>query len=276
MWDFSVIQDNGIWPVYVTPLFDAAGNIYGTTSFNWPQSGQFGGTVFEVSRSNGVWSEATLHQFGSAPDGSSPQSGLIRDPNGNLYGTTEEGGTNASCNSGSGCGTVYELSPSGSGWIEHVLYSFQGQSDGDSPVGGLTMDAAGNLYGTTSQDGANGGGTIFELTPSNGAWSLTTLYSFPQIGGSEGCRGPRSNLLLDNAGNLYGTTCANGAYGYGAVFKLSNTNGSWSYSSLHDFTNGDDGAYPVGSPVFDRNGNIFGTASNGGAYSAGTAWEITF
>ncbi len=95
VWDFSVIQDNGIWPVYVTPLFDAAGNIYGTTSFNWPQSGQFGGTVFEVSRSNGVWSEATLHQFGSAPDGSSPQSGLIRDPNGNLYGTTEEGGTNA-------------------------------------------------------------------------------------------------------------------------------------------------------------------------------------
>lgn len=276
VWDFYSTPDGGIWPVFVNPLFDAAGNIYGTTSDDWPQSGLSGGNVFELSRSNGVWSETILHQFGNGTDGSGPESGLIRDSNGNLYGTTTDGGTDASCNSGRGCGTIYELSPSGSGWTERVLYSFQGQNDGDSPVGGLVMDAADNLYGTTVQDGADGGGTIFELTPSTGNWTLTTLYSFPKTGEPGAfCWGPEANLLLDRAGNLYGTTCTNGAYGYGAVFKLAHANGSWSYSSLHDFTNGNDGASPIGNPAFDRNGNIFGTAFKGGVNLEGTVWEIT-
>ena len=276
VWDFDSIPNDGVWPVFGNLLFDASGNIYGTTSFNVPGSGVMAGTVFELTRANGVWNETILHQFGNGTDGSVPESGLLRDSNGNLYGTTAEGGTNTSCNSGRGCGTIYELSPSGSGWTEQVLYSFQAQNDGDTPVGGLIMDAAGNLYGTTSQDGVNGGGTIFELTPSNGNWTLTTLYGFPKTG-EPGyfCWGQQGDLLLDSAGNLYGTTCTNGAYGYGAVFKLTNANGSWSYSSLHDFTNGNDGASPIGNPVFDRNGNIFGTAFKGGANLEGTVWEVT-
>ena len=271
VYDFDSIPDDGAGPAYGDLIFDAAGNIYGTTASNIIQSGLQAGTVFELSRSNGVWSETILHQFGTLNDGSVPLSGLIQDHAGNLYGTTANGGSNSVCNGGRGCGTVYELSPSAGGWTEQVLYSFQGQSDGDTPVGGLVMDAAGNLYGTTSQDGANGGGTVFNLTHSNGNWSLATLYSFPRTGNGGG---PNGNLLLDLAGNLYGTTSANGAYGYGAVFMLTHSNGNWVYSSLHDFTNGDDGAYPVGNPAFDANGSIYGTASQGGAYLNGTIWKV--
>jgi len=278
IYDFDSMPNDGAWPVFGDLVFDRNGNVYGTTSSNVPGSQVAGGTVFELSRSNGVWTETTIHQFGSGDDGEYPESGLTWDSAGNLYGTTAGGGSNHSCGSqgGEGCGTVYELSPSGSGWTERVLYSFQRQEDGDAPAGGLVMDSAGNLYGTTSQDGPNGGGTIFKLTQSNGNWTLTTLYSFLKTGlPSYFCSGQQGNLLLDNAGNLYGTTCTNGAYGYGAVFKLTNSNGSWSYSSLHDFTNGNDGGNPVGNPSFDRNGNIYGTASRGGAYVYGNVWEVT-
>ena len=138
------------------------------------------------------------------------------------------------------------------------------------------MDAAGNLYGTTSQDGAGGGGTVFELTHANGSWTIATLYSFPKTSsGTENCFGQNGNLLLDSAGNLYGTTCSNGAFGYGAVFKLAHSNGNWTYTSLHDFTNGNDGSYPVGNPSFDSSGNILGSASWGGASMVGTVWEVT-
>jgi uncharacterized repeat protein (TIGR03803 family) len=229
-----------------------------------------------LSRSNGVWSETILHQFGTGSDGDAPQSGLIRDSAGNFYGTTIAGGAYLNCNSGRGCGTVYELSPSGSGWVEKVLYSFQGSNDGDSPIGSLTMNSSGTLYGTTSEGGTNGGGTVFQLSPSNGNWTLTTLYSFVRTGqDTYFCSGQQSKLLLDPSGNLYGITCTNGAYGYGAVFKLTNSGGNWSYSSLHDFTNGEDGGNPVGNPAFDRTGNLYGTASRGGAYVYGNVWEIT-
>ncbi|HZP25294.1 MAG TPA: choice-of-anchor tandem repeat GloVer-containing protein [Terriglobales bacterium] len=279
IYDFGSMPDDGAGPGNGDLLFDAAGNIYGTTSSNALGSNLYYGTVFELSNSQGVWSETILHQFGplGGSDGVAPESSLLRDQEGNLYGTTAEGGTNLSCNYGRGCGIVYQLSPSGSGWSEQVLYTFQGQNDGDTPIGGLVMDAAGNLYGTTSQDGANGGGTVFELSPSNGAWSLTTLYSFTKSANDMGdCIGPMGTLVLDSTENLYGTTCGNGAYGYGALFKLTNLNGNWVYSSLHDFTNGDDGANPIGSPSFDHSGNIYGTASSGGAFKFyGTVWKLT-
>ena len=202
----------------------------------------------KISRSGGTWTETILHQFGYGNDGSYPASGLIRDGEGNLYGTTVNGGSSSGCDGDCGFGTVYELSPTGSGWVERVLYSFQGQSDGGDPVGGLVMDASGNLYGTTSLNGVNSAGTVFELTHSNGAWTLNTLYSFTQSGQSQAyCYGQVGSLLLDSAGNLYGTTCTGGALGYGAVFKLTHSNGAWTYSSLHDFTNGSDGANPVGN-----------------------------
>lgn len=276
-YDFGATTGDGAYPMFGNLLFDDEGNIFGTTSSNDIGSNSLGGTVFKISRSGGTWTETILHQFGYGNDGSYPASGLIRDGEGNLYGTTVNGGSSSGCDGDCGFGTVYELSPTGSGWVERVLYSFQGQSDGGDPVGGLVMDASGNLYGTTSSNGVNSAGTVFELTHSNGAWTLNTLYSFTQSGQSQAyCYGQVGSLLLDSAGNLYGTTCTGGALGYGAVFKLTHSNGAWTYSSLHDFTNGSDGANPVGNPAFDRNGNIFGTASRGGGQQlVGTVWEVT-
>src|SRR5271165_744555 len=137
-------------------------------------------------------------------------------------------------------GTVYRLTHSGSGWTEDILFSFTGRSDGLGAVGGVVFDKAGNLYGTTQNGGVSGGGTVFELSPSGGGWNFTVLYSL------SGQNGPLDSLALDAAGNLYGTTYADGAYGYGSVFKLTRNDGNWSYTDLHDFTNGDDGGNPIG------------------------------
>jgi len=163
---------------------------------------------------------------------------------------------------------VYELSASGNNWSQSVLYSFTGGSDGANPVGGLIFDRSGNLYGTTARGGLNGGGTAFELMNSNGSWSLTVLYSF------SGRFGPTTNLTADQHGNLYGTTNADGAYGYGNVFELSYSNGSWTYLDLHDFTGGSDGANPVSNVVIDAGGNLYGTTTSGGN-GYGVVWEIT-
>jgi uncharacterized repeat protein (TIGR03803 family) len=256
-----------------SPVFDQQGNLFGTTTGD-PFYGS--GNVYELSRHD-AWRETVLYSFQGGGDGSHPISNVTFDSGGNIYGTTEEGGTQ-SCQYG--CGVVYELRPSGSGWTEQVLYSFQGGSDGEYPVGGVIFDSAGNLYGTTSSGGANGGGTVFELSPSNGSWVITTLYSF------SGQEGSLANLTMDASGNLYGTTTADGAYSQGSVFKLTRANGGWTYSSLYDFTGGSDGGQPSFSGVtFDAVGNLYGTAALGGmqqsscgfgGYSGcGVAWEIT-
>ena len=112
-------------------------------------------------------------------------------------------------------------------------------------------------------------GTVFELTPSGGGWSLTVLYQF--------ARGivQYANLAMDTSGNLYGTTYAGGTHGLGSVFKLSPSNGSWTYRSLHDFSNGSDGGYPISDVVLDSSGNLYGTASSGGTSGFGVVWEVT-
>jgi uncharacterized repeat protein (TIGR03803 family) len=223
------------------------------------------------------WTETILHRFQRDSDGWSPQGGVIFDRAGNLYGTTELGGLEGNCGFLNGtCGIVYKLTPPGSGWTEKVLYSFQNGNDGYNPSVALIFDRSGNLYGATSDGGTGGGGTVFGLTPSNGGWTLETLYSFT---GTQGdlC-GPSGALLMDGAGNLYGTTNCDGAYSYGNVFKLTPSGGGWTYTSLHDFTGGADGAYASGPIVFDASGNLYGTAY--GEYgcddnSCGVVWEIT-
>ena len=129
----------------------------------------------------------------------------------------------------------------------------------------------------------NGGGTVFELSPSGNGWTFQVLYSFTGNAGcpqQQGC-GPITALMMDGAGSLYGTTLEQGAFNFGTVFKLTNNNGSWTYTDLHDFTNGTDGGYPVSQVVMDANGNLYGTASQGGSGTAcgtagcGTVWEIT-
>jgi uncharacterized repeat protein (TIGR03803 family) len=240
-------------------VFDPSGDIYGTT-FDYLQFGSLG-TVFELTPSGGGWTKSNVHRFDGS-DGQYPTAGLIFDQSGNLYGTTYYGGTH-------GYGAVYQLTPSGSGWTENLLYSFQNGNDGADVAAGLTFDNSGNLYGATSAGGSGGGGTVFELTSSGGHWTPNVIYSFAGSGG------PASSLVMDTAGNLYGTTVQDGAYRAGNVFKLTSSGGGWTYTDLYDFTGGSDGANPFGGVTLDANGNLYGTTESGGANGAGVIWEIT-
>jgi uncharacterized repeat protein (TIGR03803 family) len=246
---------DGSTPNYGALIFDRTGNMYGTTS----AGGSGNGVVYEMMGSGANWTEQAIYSFAGSPDGATPYSGVIFDSTGNLYGTTTAGGA-------SGNGAVYELSPSGSGWTERVIYSFTGGNDGSYPTAGLIFDNTGNLYGTTNTGGAGGGGTIFKLSPSDGGWVYTLLYSFT---GGANC-GPWSSLAL-HGGNLYGTTVC-GGLGAGSVFELS---ASGTFTSIYDFTGGNDGEFPYGSVAFDTTGNIYGTTLRGGQDLQGVVWKIT-
>jgi uncharacterized repeat protein (TIGR03803 family) len=244
-------------------IFDQSGNAYGSAA----QGGANGaGVVYKLVQSGGSWTETVLHSF-NINDGLSPQSPLILNRIGDLYGTTYEGGI-LSCGM-FGCGTVFELVPSGSGWTLNPLYSFRDQNDGGFPVGGLIFDQAGNLFGTAPFGGVNGGGVVFEITSSG----FSVIYSFAARAT------PWGGLSIDAGGSLYGTTLYGGASQDGSVYKLTQTNGICTYTSLHDFTGGSDGRNPRGIVVFDSTGNLYGTAALGGNSCApngcGTVWEIT-
>ena len=211
-------------------IWDPTGNIYGTTEGGGSSNL---GTVYQMTKSGNDWIETPIYSF-TGPDGSEPYNGVILDSNGNLFGTTTHGGLYD-------FGTVFELTYTiNSGWTETVLYNFQNQNDGQWPVAGLIMDSSGNLYGATPYGGSGGGGTIFKLSPVGESWVFTILYSFS---GYLGC-GPDATLTMDNSGTLYGTTHCDGANHLGNVFKLTNTQNGWEYTSLHDFTDGADGALP--------------------------------
>ena len=188
-------------------IFDSAGNLYGT-SVGAPF---MHGAVFELTSDGQLWSENTLWDFcgGGGNDGSNPVAGLIFDPFGNLYGTTQ-----GACDQGAGA--VYALMRQSGSWTESVLHLFTG-SDGASPSGTLTIDSAGSLYGTTAAGGQHSLGTVFKLSPSGGQWILTDLHDFD---GSDGSSPVSSNVVLDAHGNLYGTTSQGGAFGQGVVWKI--------------------------------------------------------
>lgn len=194
-------------------ILDTRGNLYGTTVVGGPSGA---GTVFELmpNRLTGGWREDVLHDFSGGSDGSYPEAGLVFDALGNLYGTTYYGGP-------AGQGTVFELTPNPDGsWTESVLYAFSGGSDGAQPSGGLIFDDVGNLYGVTMAGGTGYlmRGTVYKLTPSfGGPWTKAILHSF---GDYRGGIFPFGELVLDGAGNLYGTTSEGGTYGDGVVYKL--------------------------------------------------------
>ncbi len=258
----------GATPYGGIPIFDQAGNMYGTTFAGGGGTCAGGcGLVYELSPANGGWTENVLYSFnGGSSDGASPWAGVIFDQAGNLYGTTEFGGAY-------GYGTIYELSPSGSGWTEKVLYNFQGQADGGWPYAGLVFDRQGNLYGATTEGGAGQGGTLFQLAPDGSNWNYQTLCSFTRQMG-EFAGGPVATPAMDAAGNLYGATGGDGAYGFGSVFKASSSGGNWTCTSLYDFTGGNDGRLPRSNLVLDSNGDIYGSAA-GGAQGYGVVFEIT-
>ena len=261
---------DGAGPAHGDLIFDQAGNIYGTTDTGGTGNcnGETCGVVYQLKPSGSGWTEIVLYSF-SGSDGAVPFNDVIFDNAGNLYGITNAGGL-------SGYGTVFELTPEGGGrWTESCLYSFSNGSDGSYPIAGLIFDQSrSNLYGATSDGGTGGGGTVFEVTlGANCSWTVKTLYSFTGTAGSK-C-GPRGTLVMDGTGNLYGTTFCDGVKGAGSVFELTPSGGSWTYTSLHDFTGGSDGANPISNVVFDANGNLYGTALNGGAHGYGVVWEIT-
>jgi uncharacterized repeat protein (TIGR03803 family) len=237
-------------------IFDSQRNLYGTSVYGG--SKQLG-TAFElVPRSGGGWNFKTLHAFGRGTDGRLPNSALVSDSSGNLYGVTLYGGAHK-------LGSVFKLTAQPVGaWKEKVLHSFGAGSDGQSPYSSLTLDAAGNLYGTADAGGTHGAGVAYELTPeTDGTWKEKILYNF---GNASDGGTPYSNLIFDGSGNLYGTTSGGGAYGYGTAFELTpNTGGGWSETILHNFGNGTDGIEPVTGLVFDGSGNLWGTTFVGGA-----------
>jgi uncharacterized repeat protein (TIGR03803 family) len=258
-------------------ILDSVGNLYGVATRGGDGDCNNGhGVVFEVDTAG---KETVLHTFGGA-DGALPDSVLLFDSKGNLYGTTVFGGSGSGCGN-SGCGTVFELSPqSGGGWSERVLYSFCSLincTDGEEPdTGPLVRDTAGNLYGTAVFGGnidlCNGScGVVFKLD-STGTESV--LHTF--TGGSDGAI-PFAGLIMDGRGNLYGTTAEGGSiciqsFTCGVVFKL---DGSGGETVLYNFTGGTDGYYPLTGVTLDAQGTLYGTATGGGVHGDGTLFKIT-
>lgn len=254
---FQGPPNDGFLPYHGDLIWDQAGNMYGMTALGPGDNG----AVFELHPSGNGWTETVIGYPGYFPWG-----GPALDNNNHLFGTT----------SANTWGTIFGLTyVQGVGWQGSYDYDFsEDDSNGFQPVAGLVADKAGNFYGSTSQGGLsdNLGGTIFELSPSGNTWMLTTLYASSR---DAGC-GPEAALTLDDAGNLYGTTSCNGAYGRGNVFKLTNTANGWVYTSLYDFTGGADGYNPLSNVTIDTDGTLYGTASEGGdpRCECGTVWMI--
>jgi uncharacterized repeat protein (TIGR03803 family) len=260
---------------------DSSGGLYGTTRDGGSSSF---GTVFKLTASSGYTSEMVLHSFtGASGDGENPLGGLVEDSSGNLYGTTESGGTSTHCTGG--CGTVFELSrpTTGSTWTESVLHSFTGKlgGDGADPDAGLVMDPnTGNLYGTTRDGGSSGVGSVFGISPptTGSTWTESLLYSFAGKSVGDGAN-PVAGLVMDpNTGNLYGTTRV-GGLGPGTVFELipPTTGSTWTESVLYSFTGASgDGGNPVAGLVMDpKTGDLYGTTRDGGSSGFGTVFKLT-
>ncbi len=248
---------------------DANGNFYGTTQNGGAANA---GTVFKLHpKGDGTYTESLLYSFGATSDDGQLPGGLVLDGSGNLYGTTQAGGGSSACQFG--CGTVFELAEASGVYTEKILHNFTGDPDGQSP-GSLSMDASGNLYGTTEFGGTAksssfckaGCGTVFELTNNSGSYTYSVLFSF-SIAGFYGIT-PAGNVVVDSSGNVFGTTPAGGGssactLGCGTVFELVNSSGSYAPKALYSFTGVPDGEIPGSNLILDAQGNLYGTASGG-------------
>lgn len=298
LYSFGENVNDGLYPS-AGLIFDQLGNLWGTTGGGGPFDN---GTVFELSpNQNGGWTETFVYLFcgencgNGAIDGANPDCKLVEDQQGNFYGTTENGG--AGCG-GYGCGTVFELSPNGTGgYSESLIHVFAG-SDGFSPISGLAMDAGGNLYGTVESGGITGCGNpsgcglVYKMSPSPDGWTFSVIQLFTGFDGA----GPISEVILDAHGNLYGTalyggflgpcslqiTVAFSGYGgpgCGTVFELSPNGNSYLESVLYRFAGGNDGANPIAHLTL-ISGNLYGTTVGGGGgcgppFGCGTVFELT-
>ncbi len=252
---------------------DRVGNLYGTAS----AGGAGYGTVFKLARAGSGWIFNPLYQFQGGTDGATPVAALVFGPNGSLYGTTQLGGNNpANCQyvgGETGCGTVFNLRPPpnrpksfSNPWVETVIYRFGFTTDGSDPCSEVVFDAAGNLYGTTAaggahdRDGVDGGGgcgnhcgVVYELSPSSGGWTESTIFQFTQETGSN----PQAGLIFDQAGNLDGITGYEGQEGLGSIFQLQRSGSGWIEKTLHSM-HWAEGAYTYSTPILDAAGNLYG------------------
>ena len=244
-----------------SPVVDGAGDLYGSTY----AAGNGFGTVFELApNGSGGYAESTLYRFVGGGDGANPVD-VTMDSAGKLYGTTTNGGA--------GNGTVFDLVPNGSAYAESTLYNFGSNGDGANPYAGLIMDSAGDLYGTTNVGGYYGYGSVFELTPDSlGGYTESIIYSF--TGGSGG-QNPRTNLTMDNVGDIYGTSYYGGGNNEGIVFELIPNGSGFVETTIYNFIGGADGANPSSALIMDASGDLFGAAFGGGSGGYGTVFELT-
>jgi uncharacterized repeat protein (TIGR03803 family) len=268
LYNFDGGTGDGAFPDYDL-AFDAAGNLYGTTSaggIGWNTPVRGWGTVFKLTPSGSVWTERVIHFFAT---GYRPSSGLIIDTAGDMFGEIGGSATGAG-------GSIYRMKNVSTGWKFRTLFNFDG-TDGSYPAGGLILDYAGNLYGMTGSGGAVCCGTVFEVKHgANDTWTQSLLYSF--TGGTDGGF-PNAPLVSNGPGRLYGTTmtggdlsCGNG--GCGVVFELSLSGGIWKETVRHSFTDSPDGNNSQAGMTFDKAGNLFGTTATGGADGYGSVFEL--
>jgi len=273
-YNFSVLHDFGMNDGLANPLgeliLDKNGSLYGTAQ----GSGTNAGAVFRLSWNGTKWKLAVLHQF-SGGDGEYPQTGLTyagqnagkpwneKSP---LFGTASDGGTY-------GNGVAFELDHSGSQWTETILHNFENSAHPNR----LMEDSAGNLWGTTQTGGKYGGGLMFRLA--GGTWKATVLHNFCNTQNCADGNGPFGQLFMDSSGNLYGTTNlggtnCQGAGGCGVVFERASGGNYFVIYSFCSLSNCNDGATPFAGVIMDGSGNLLGTTLSGGAFGAGTAFEL--
>jgi uncharacterized repeat protein (TIGR03803 family) len=297
---------DGANPTYSYVIFDTSGNLYGT-AYAGGANGY--GAVFELSPSGDSWKEKVLYSFANTPDGANPVNGLIVDSSGNLYGTTWAGGKTGNGTVyemtqssgvwkdkvisnikstysglimdahgnifGTTYNSVFEMSPNGKGgWQGTTIFSFTSGTNaskyGSDPNGTPAFDSAGNLYGTTYGGGTNGNGAVYKLSPGASGWTPQVLYEF----GTEGAH-PLAGVLLDSAGNVYGTTTQGGKLGDGNVFELVPPTGTGAYAHKILFPfDGPHGNDPYDSLIMDNNGYLYGTTYLGGSNGIGTVFEV--
>lgn len=275
--------------------YDGISPLYGVTGSGGLQDK---GTVFSLVPNGDQWTYTVLHHFCSeggsqCTDGRQPEGGLTVDQEGNLLGTTAEGGGNSVGKDTDGAGIVFELNPNGGAWTQTILYRFcsaENCADGAFPGGALVADAAGNLFGTTGGGGAihcppsrrRGCGTVFKLQPNGSLSQETVLYAFCAKSDCKDGFQPAGGVALDPSGNLFGVTNFGGGndidvfgFGGGTIFELSGT----ILKTLHRFCSlaaCADGEYPLGGTIVDGMGDVFGATARGGAFAKGTAWRLKY
>ncbi|MFZ0707826.1 MAG: choice-of-anchor tandem repeat GloVer-containing protein [Candidatus Korobacteraceae bacterium] len=250
---FAGSPNDGANPRYGDIVWDEQGNVYDMTSAG---GSAMVGTVFQMTKTGSNWTETPIYNF-HLPNDAYPENSVIVDSNGNLFGVSN--------------GSVFEMSYiPGIGWQEIIIHSMNPNYDGNNIYAGLIRDSSGNLYGAASTAGPDGGGTVFELSPSGNTYTFKIIHSFS--GGY--LSGPSASLSMDAQGNLYGTTYYGGAFGAGNVFKLTKAGDSWEYTSLHDFRDWTQGSNPWSQVTIGPDGTLYGTTNRGGPGDWGTVWMI--